>query len=270
MRPSRAHATEALRGGIARDTRSVLFGGARRRRSLTIRFRPLPAVLVAVVAFAVFAAVPASARVPPPEGAAVFAPAPPADDGYVGPPAPMPVIEWRRSTAVGMPWNGRLEGGVQLPAEGPDWFTWDPVRKQVPNRGWRRWGTAAVLRTVLHVLREYRTANPLAPRVGIGDIARRHGGWFGREYGGLGHASHQNGLDVDVYYPRTDGLELRAPRPALVDRTLAQDLVDRFVAAGAQKVFVGPRLDLTGPRAVVVPLVYHDDHLHVRIPPPPE
>jgi hypothetical protein len=31
------------------------------------------------------------------------------------------------------------------------------------------------------------------------------------------------------------------------------------------KVFVGPHLHLQGPRNVVVPLVYHDDHMHVRI-----
>jgi hypothetical protein len=42
--------------------------------------------------------------------------------------------------------------------------------------------------------------------------------------------------------------------------------VDRFVAAGAEKVFVGPRLGLRGPRRVVQPLAYHDDHLHVRLP----
>jgi len=41
--------------------------------------------------------------------------------------------------------------------------------------------------------------------------------------------------------------------------------VDRFVAAGAVKVFVGPHLHLKGPKNVVVPLIYHDDHLHVRI-----
>ena len=54
-------------------------------------------------------------------------------------------------------------------------------------------------------------------------------------------------------------------KPSQVDRKLAQDLVDRFVAAGAVKVFVGPRLNLKGPRKIVVPLIYHDDHLHVRI-----
>ena len=49
---------------------------------------------------------------------------------------------------------------------------------------------------------------------------------------------------------------------------LAQDLVNRFVAAGAQKVFVGPHVGLTGKRGVVSILAYHDDHLHVRIPNP--
>ncbi len=91
------------------------------------------------------------------------------------------------------------------------------------------------------------------------------GGPFGREYGGLGHLSHQNGLDVDLYYPREDGLEREPWRPGLVDRALAQDLVDRFVAADARLVFVGPRLGLEGPRRIVQPLVHHDDHLHVRL-----
>ena len=86
-----------------------------------------------------------------------------------------------------------------------------------------------------------------------------------RNYGGLGHASHQNGLDIDILYPRKDGTETRAIKPSQVDRKLAQDLVDRFVAAGAVKVFVGPHLHLKGPKKVVVPLIYHDDHLHVRI-----
>jgi murein endopeptidase len=154
---------------------------------------------------------------------------------------------------------------VQLPAEGIDWFTWDPVLKQTPNRGWRRWGTDRLVRTVVEVLAAYRLANPLAPRVGIGDLSRRHGGDFGARFGGLGHASHQNGLDVDVYYPRLDGLERRAYKPSQVDRALAQQLVELFVAAGARTIYTGPSLALRGPRRVVTSLVHHDDHLHVRL-----
>ena len=59
-------------------------------------------------------------------------------------------------------------------------------------------------------------------------------------FGGLGHASHQNGLDADIYYPRMDGQERRPYKPSQVDVDLAQDLVDRFVAAGARVVYVGP------------------------------
>jgi murein endopeptidase len=181
------------------------------------------------------------------------------------PPEPQPVIAYRQSTPVGVWWAGKLRRGVQLPAEGPDWFTWDPVRKRVPNRGWRRWGTDRLVRTVLDVIAGYRLDNALAPRVGIGDLSRRHGGDFGMRFGGLGHASHQNGLDADIYYPRYDGLERRPFKPSQVDVELAQDLVDRFLAAGARVIYVGPSLGLEGPRKRVVPLVHHDDHLHVRL-----
>ena len=163
--------------------------------------------------------------------------------------------------------HGVLEHGVQLPPESFDFVTWDPVLEQTPNRPGRRWGTRKLIDTTELVLRAYHDAHPDAPRVLVGDLSRRRGGWFGRRYGGLGHLSHQNGLDVDVYYPRLDGLERAARRPDQVDRVAAQELVDRFVAFGATKVFVGPRVHLSGRRGVVTPLVYHDDHLHVRLSP---
>jgi murein endopeptidase len=115
---------------------------------------------------------------------------------------------------------------------------------------------------VISVLAAYRAANPGAPRAVVGDLSFRHGGAMEQ------HLSHQNGLDVDVYYPRRDGL-LRAPRgTGQIDRQLTQDLIDRFVAAGAQKIFVGYSLGLRGPAEVVVPYPNHGDHMHVRFPPP--
>ena len=101
----------------------------------------------------------------------------------------------------------------------------------------------------------------------MGDLSRPRGGGFGREYGGDGHRSHQNGLDADVFYPRRDGRERIPARVAQVDRRLAQELVDRFVHAGAQYVFVGPGTGLHGPAKVVMALGNHDDHLHLRIRP---
>jgi protein MpaA len=170
------------------------------------------------------------------------------------------------SRSLGVPWAGSLVGGVQLQAEGEHFFTWDSVRKRSPNRGWRRYGNRRLIRTLLRVLGEYAAAHPKAPRVGIGDLSRPHGGDFGARFGGLGHASHQNGLDADVYYPRRDRRERPPKAPPQIDRRLAQDLLARFVQAGAAKVFVGPSTGLKGPPAVVDELVHHDNHMHVRLP----
>jgi murein endopeptidase len=176
-------------------------------------------------------------------------------------------VQWHHSAALGTYTAGTLADGVRLPAEGRSFVTWDPVLRRSPNRAWRRWGTDRLVRTVLDVTRGFHRAHPRAPRPAVGDLSRPHGGDFGPQFGYIGHASHQNGLDVDVYYPRADGREI-APRDARdIDRALSQELVDRFRAAGALVIFVGPNTGLTGPPGRVQPLANHDNHLHVRLPP---
>ncbi len=175
------------------------------------------------------------------------------------------VVKWRHSRAIGVPSKGRLKRGVKLPDQGQDFFTWDFPRNRSPSRGWRRWGTDRLVYTLLTVLHQYRLDTPGVPRVGIADLSRPKGGRFGKRYGGLGHASHQNGLDVDILYPRRDRTELPPWRVREVDRKLSQDLVSRFAAANAQYVFIGPRTRLRGPRRTVIKLIHHDDHMHVRI-----
>jgi len=171
-------------------------------------------------------------------------------------------VHWRHSVSLGQPYNGTLVRGVRFPAAGRTFFTWDPILLRTPDRPWRRYGNDRLVRIVLRVLAAYACAHPSATRVGIGDFSRPHGGWFGPK-----HASHQNGLDVDVYYPRRDHRE-RPPRtPAQIDRQLAQDLLDRFLRAGAVKIFVGPHTHLTGPPRIVQVLGFHDNHMHVRIGP---
>jgi murein endopeptidase len=176
------------------------------------------------------------------------------------PATPEAKMVWRRSVAVGGPSAGRLVRGVKLPREGERFFTWDPVLKRQPNRASRRWATDRLVRFVLGVIRGYSAAHPDAPRVGIGDLSRRHGGPFGPV-----HATHQNGLDADIYYPRLDRQERPPKLVSEIDHRLAQDLVDRFVRAGAKLVYVGPNTGLTGPRRIVRVLWNHDNHLHVRI-----
>jgi murein endopeptidase len=199
---------------------------------------------------------------PPPQ---VVPPEPPESPEPPASPEPE-AVRWRHSTAIGAHTAGRLVKGVRLPAESYDFFTWDPVLRRSPNRPWRRWGTDRLVRTVLRVARDYLAAHPEAPRMAVGDLSRPRGGDFGPRFGSIGHASHQNGLDVDVYYPRSDRRE-RAPRSASqIDRALSQDLVNRFLAEGAEVIYVGPNTGLTGPPGRVQPLINHDDHLHARLP----
>ena len=169
-----------------------------------------------------------------------------------------PKVEWHRARSVGLPYGGNLVDGTQLPIKGSSWVTWDPVTDSSPNAPQRLYGNEHTIRVILSVTRAYRTAHPNAARVVIGDISRPSGGRMDD------HVSHQNGLDVDVYFPRRDR-RLRAPTStAQIDHRLAQDLLDRFVAAGAQNVFVGYSTGLRGPAGVVVPWPGHEYHMHVR------
>ena len=156
----------------------------------------------------------------------------------------MPKIAWHHARSLGLPYAGSLVNGTQLPVNGPDWVTWNPITDSRPNLPHRLYGNEHTIRTI----------------VVIGDISREGGGRMDD------HLSHQNGLDVDVYFPRRDG-RLRAPTAtAQIDHRLAQDLLDRFVAAGAQKIFVGYSSGFRGPAGVVMPWPGHDYHMHVRFP----
>ena len=176
--------------------------------------------------------------------------------------ADAPAIEWHTASADGLPYAGHLRDGTQLPIEGPDWVTWNPNTDSRPNLPRRLYGHERTIRTVIEVLAAYRDAHPKAPRVVVGDISLRDGGAMDQ------HVSHQNGLDVDVYYPRRDGW-LQAPTAtAQIDHRLSQLLVDGFVAAGASKIFVGYATGLRGPGDVVIPYPNHENHMHVRFPNP--
>lgn len=177
-----------------------------------------------------------------------------------------PLLRWLRRPRrpVQRDDQRRLAGG--------DSVAWEKTSPQE-----RRHGTDRLLRTILEVADAHAAANPDAPRLAVGDLSRPEGGSFDARHGileefgtgggALGHVSHQNGLDVDVYYPRKDGRERGPGSLDQVDLGLSQDIVDRFVAAGAQLVLVGPRTGLTGPPGVVAPARRHDDHMHVRLPP---
>ena len=169
-----------------------------------------------------------------------------------------PRIAWGTTSSYGLPYAGHMHDATQLPVEGHDWVTWNPNTDSRPNLPGRLYGHERTIRTIIGVLAAYRKTHPNAPPVVVGDISFRDGGVMDQ------HVSHQNGLDVDVYYPRRDRW-LQAPTSsAQIDRRLAQHLLDGFVAAGASMIFVGYASELHGPRNVVVPYPNHENHMHVR------
>lgn len=180
------------------------------------------------------------------------------------PPLPVPPkVEWHDSVALGTPNAGSLVGGVRLPESGTGYYTYNPATQQPPGGADREWGTARLVREVLDLGAWWARSHPKRSPLGIGDLSREHGGPFTGPV--VGHASHQNGLDVDIRLPRRDG-RAAAADPSTYDRALTQAVVDRLVAQGASLVLVGPRLHVTGPQGIVMTWPNHDDHIHARWP----
>lgn len=167
------------------------------------------------------------------------------------------LIDWRESEPEGSPNGGRLIDAVRLPVSGNGYYTYDPRTQRQPGGLETRWGTARLVREITLLGEWWARAHSGRKPLGVGDLARRYGGPID------GHASHQNGLDVDIRLPRRDGV-MGAANPSNYDRDLTQDIVDRLVARGAALVLIGPSLDLSGPAGVVVRWPNHDDHIHVR------
>jgi murein endopeptidase len=163
------------------------------------------------------------------------------------------------SRALGLPQHGRLFCGVQLPADDDALVSWDGVLDRSPNRSWRRYGTQKLINAINLIAIDYGERFPIGPRLVVGDLSRTRGGRLD------GHDSHQNGLDVDIYYPRRDGLETSPDSVSLIDRRRAQWLVNRAARADAQYVFIGPHTKLRRTTKRVRLLANHDNHLHLRI-----
>ena len=166
-----------------------------------------------------------------------------------------------RSRAAGSASAGRLFCGKLLPANTELWATFNPATGAYPNAAARRWGMDRTLAAIETVSLAYWRRFRAAPRIVIGDLSLEHGGRFGV------HASHQQGLDVDVYYPRRGNGPAMAPRgPGDIDRQRSQWLVERFAAERARVVYVGVRVGLRRSRSNIAYLgTGHETHFHVRL-----
>jgi murein endopeptidase len=177
------------------------------------------------------------------------------------------VMDDCRPQALGT-WNrGSLECGWTLAAKTDTYRTWDYPRSESPNDPDRRVGTDREIGLIEDEAAIWVDGHPGRPLL-IGDMSRPQGGPFGPLYGGPGHASHQNGLDVDVFMPRVDGKPKPAARPSQVDLPLARALITQFGDdPDVEVMFVGCRRSYASASEKADKLCNgeHENHFHVRL-----
>ncbi|MFO1210757.1 MAG: penicillin-insensitive murein endopeptidase [Amaricoccus sp.] len=179
--------------------------------------------------------------------------------------------------SIGGASRGCLAGGVQLPESGP---TWQAMRLSRNHE----WGNPAMIDFIEDLS---RTATRVGwPGLYVGDIAQPRGGPV------AGHASHQTGLDADIWFTRPARLDLTpaqrerlsavsvladdrqhvnanwTPQLAAIVEAAARDpRVERIFVTGAAKIALcqgATKSDAAWLRKVR-PWWDHVDHFHVRL-----
>jgi penicillin-insensitive murein endopeptidase len=172
---------------------------------------------------------------------------------------------------------GCIDGAVSLPQDGPGWQAIRISRN-------RHWGHPATIAAVEHIAAHARSTG--LPDLWIGDLGQPRGGplpW--------GHASHQTGLDVDIWLdlrpkprvPASQREDLSIPSLVLpdgsgVDPARWAEQHARLIriaaeAPGIDRVLVNPAIKLrlcADHRGAawlrrIRPWRGHDSHMHVRL-----
>ena len=178
--------------------------------------------------------------------------------------------------------RGCIAGAVALPLDGPGYQVLRPSH----NRYYGHPGLIAFIRSY-----GQRIA-ALGLRALIGDMGQPRGGPMS-----FGHGSHQNGLDVDIWFRVSDGAglsqaELERPKPQFMVRADMLDIdparwqrnqLDLLRTAASfpevERIFVNPAIkralckSVDGNRAWLTkirPWWGHQEHFHVRLRCPPD
>jgi penicillin-insensitive murein endopeptidase len=185
---------------------------------------------------------------------------------------------------IGFYAKGCMSGAVALPTDGP---TWQAMRL---SRN-RRWGNPAMIE-LLEQFSQDAAGLGWGTGILVGDIAQPRGGPMPS-----GHASHQIGLDADVWFTpkpaQAMSMQQREDLPftsmldkskfLTVDNRRWTNTHARLVMQAAsypqvQRVFVNPAIKKklcetwTGDRSLlgkVRPVYGHDEHFHIRMNCPP-
>jgi penicillin-insensitive murein endopeptidase len=196
-------------------------------------------------------------------------------------------VKWssfQTSEPIGFYSKGCLAGGVALPINGPTW----QVMRLSRNRHW------GMPQLVGYIEKLAQDAHDLDgwPGLLVGDMAQPRGGPMAS-----GHASHQIGLDVDIWYDKMPDHTLSAKERENVSATELTRAGSHFVLEPSrwppglerllkraasypevERIFVNPGVKkrlcdtATGDRSwlrKLRPYYLHHDHFHVRLFCPP-
>ncbi len=236
-------------------------------------------VALAVMVTAASAQAPGDPRaVRPSAPVTIGDPAQPAKEyfGRVGAAAP------GRAEVIGFYSKGCLQGAVELPADGANWQVMRPSRN-------RAWGHPVLVDFIRRKARDVPAATGW-PGLLVGDLSQPRGGPML-----TGHASHQSGLDADIWLtPMPDRRLTREERETMLatdmvrpDRldvseswTPSHQALIRLLAeeATVERLFVNAAIKQALCRtagndrawlAKVRPMWGHNYHVHVRLGCPP-
>ena len=180
--------------------------------------------------------------------------------------------------SIGFYAKGCLAGGKPLPVNGPAWQTMRLSRN-------RMWGHPTLVRYIERFAKDAKAKDGW-PGLLVGDMSMPRGGPMP-----FGHASHQVGLDVDIWYrPMPDRVLTDEERETMPMESFLLDpghvnpnvwtpdfakLLRRAVSyPEVARVFVNPAIkkwlcdNVKEDRAFlrkINPIMGHDDHFHVRL-----
>jgi len=183
--------------------------------------------------------------------------------------------------AIGYYSRGKLRNAAELPDET------EGVLKLFPNKG-RQYGTKDMVQLLIDSGLAIQEQFPQGERLQVGDISAKHGGRIRR------HNSHQNGLDADLVYYRSDYFEQDPRGPGFFENFVKKgEITEIFdlernwalfkVFAQSKKInriFVDPAIkkalcqyaydqdDVEGNHEVFKILrawPHHANHMHVRL-----
>ena len=173
------------------------------------------------------------------------------------------------SVAKGTPASGSLSGGVRLPDEGIGYRHFYGTTHDL--RIGDDFATLSTIQAIERVGREWNllpglTVNVPRPRISIGDMCDRDGGYWRPGIGG-----HENGLELDIRYVRSDGAESnytfnpQPPHPEGYSKDETQRLTDLLCKAGAKRILADSEANLIAHYGCnISDPGAHEDHFHVR------